>query len=69
MECPRWSQQRKKLKEPKSGALPRLTELLGAYGTQEDDGDLSKWKPNWPLVKKTIEFAIETGRLDWQAPG
>lgn len=39
--------------------------LLGGWSGEGKDGILAKWKPRLEMVNATINFAIATGRLDY----
>jgi hypothetical protein len=47
-----------------------ISYALGGHSIHEEegkraDGDKSKWKPDWKVVKATIEFAKATGGLQF----
>jgi hypothetical protein len=48
--------------------------LLGGWGRRRDpesgellDGERETWKPNLTVVKATVQFLKETGRLTYQS--
>lgn len=38
--------------------------LLGGWSGVVKDGELSKWKPNLPMVSASFKFAENSGRLN-----
>jgi hypothetical protein len=38
--------------------------LLGGWTNTREDGAKAIWQPNYEVVRATIKFAMETGRLD-----
>lgn len=64
LECPRWTEERAKLKEDVGPRACELAHLLGGYQDEAKDGKLAKWSPDMKAVRRTIEFVQETGRLE-----
>jgi hypothetical protein len=68
-ECPRWEEHRDELKGSEDERWKDLSYFVG--GRTEDtapngeliDGDRKHWAPNMEVVKRTIEYAMKTGRL------
>jgi hypothetical protein len=61
-------QQRIKLREQHGDRFGDLSYALGGYSRRREggrniDGPIERWKPDISVVKATIEFAKETGRL------
>jgi len=73
LSCPRWTDERRKLRRTvgdRSGDVPYL---LGGWGPKKDvrtgqflDGPREKWKPDMEAVKATIRFLEKIGRLTYQ---
>jgi hypothetical protein len=66
--CRRWAQQRTKLREQHGSRFGDLSYALGGYsrrieGVRNIDGPIERWKPDISVVKATIQFTMETGRL------
>jgi hypothetical protein len=66
--CRRWEQQRTKLREQHGDRFGDLSYALGGYSSRQEggrniDGPIERWKPDISIVKATIQFAKETGRL------
>ena len=68
-ECPRWEAHRDELQ---GGEVERWKDLPYFLGGRSErtasngeliDGDPKHWVPNMEVVKRTIEYAIKTGRL------
>jgi hypothetical protein len=38
--------------------------LLGGWSNTRQDGVKTKWQPDYEVVRATIKFAIDTGRLE-----
>jgi ribonuclease HI len=71
--CPLWAEQRRTLQEAAGDRWGDVPYLLGGWGKRKDlrtgkllDGDRSKWKPDATIVKATVRFLQETGRLTYQ---
>jgi hypothetical protein len=71
--CPLWAEQRRTLQEAAGDWWGDVPYLLGRWGKRKDlktgkllDGDRSKWKPDAAIVKATVRFLQETGRLTHQ---
>jgi hypothetical protein len=68
-ECSRWSQHRGRLREVAGDRWDDLAFFLGGRTEQTNvkgkllDGERKSWEPNTEVVKRTIEFAMATGRL------
>jgi hypothetical protein len=69
-ECRRWTEQRKPLLEVAGDRWGDLSFYLGGQTERKDaagellDGLHKTWKPNSEVVKRTIQFALDTKRLD-----
>ena len=66
--CNRWERQRAKLRQQHGQRFGDLSYALGGYssrreGNESIDGPIERWKPNMDTVRATIQFAIDTGRL------
>jgi hypothetical protein len=66
--CRRWVQQRAKLRQQHGEWFGDLSYALGGYpsrreGGENIDGPIERWKPDIDVVRATIEFAKDTGRL------
>lgn len=71
--CPLWTEQRKTLQKAVGDRWGDVPYLLGGWGKRRDartgkplDGDKSEWKPDLTIVKATVRFLQETGRLTYQ---
>jgi hypothetical protein len=68
-ECPRWEEHRDELKGSEVERWKDLSYFVGgrtegiAPSGELIDGDRKHWAPNMEVVKRTIEYAIKTGRL------
>jgi hypothetical protein len=68
-ECRRWSEQRKHLLEVAGARWGDLSFFLGGRTEKKNasgellDGPLKFWKPDAEVVNRTIQFALNTGRL------
>jgi Reverse transcriptase (RNA-dependent DNA polymerase)/Endonuclease-reverse transcriptase len=68
-ECRRWSEQRKHLLEIAGARWGDLSFFLGGRTEKKNasgellDGPLKFWKPDAEVVNRTIQFALNTGRL------
>lgn len=71
LDCRKWTEEKKVLKAAvrdrnRWGDMPYL---LGGWSGRKDptgkwiDGEASTWKPEWEIVRATIEFAMKTGRF------
>jgi hypothetical protein len=73
LSCPKWTDERKELRQAvgdRSGDVPYL---LGGWGPKKDvrtgqfvDGPKERWKPDMEAVIATIQFLEKTGRLTYQ---
>jgi ribonuclease HI len=72
LSCARWAEERKALwtvAKQRAGDVPFL---LGGWGKKQDsqgqlvDGPKEKWRPDLEVVKATIRFLEQTGRLDYR---
>jgi hypothetical protein len=73
LSCPRWTDERRELRQTvcdRSGDVPYL---LGGWGPKKDvrtgefvDGPKEKWKPDMETVKAITRFLEKTGRLTYQ---
>jgi len=65
--CKRWGQQRARLRQQHGDRFGDLSYALGGYlsrqGGTNIDGPLEHWKSHISVVKATIQFAKDTGRL------
>ncbi|OCK74395.1 hypothetical protein K432DRAFT_310796, partial [Lepidopterella palustris CBS 459.81] len=63
----RWAQQRTKLRQQHEDRCEDPSYALGGYSSRERgkkiDGPHKHWKPDISVVKATIQFAKDTGRL------
>jgi ribonuclease HI len=71
--CPLWAEQRRVLQVAAGDRWGDVPYLLGGWGKRKEprtgkllDGDRSKWKPDPTIVKATVRFLQETGRLTYQ---
>jgi hypothetical protein len=72
LSCARWAEERRELRivaKERAGDVPFL---LGGWGKKQDsqgqliDGPKEKWRPDLEVVKATIRFLEQTGRLDYR---
>jgi ribonuclease HI len=66
--CSRWVRQRAKLRRQHGERFGDLSYALGGYSNRQEggeniDGPIERWKPDIDVVRATIEFAKDTGRL------
>ena len=66
--CGRWTQQRSRLRQQHGNRFGDLSYALGGYSSRQEggeniDGPIERWKPDINVVKATIQFAKDTGRL------
>ena len=66
--CRRWAQQRIKLRQQHGERFGDLSFALGGYSSRREgdksiDGPIERWKPDIGMVRATIQFAMDTGRL------
>lgn len=72
LSCPRWEEGRKELGAAVGSRVGDVPFLLGGWGTRKDDkgrlldGPKEKWKPDIAVVKATIRFLEQTGRLTYR---
>jgi hypothetical protein len=71
--CPRWATQRMALRAIAGDRWGDVPYLLGGWGKRKDpisgrllDGEKESWKPDLTVVKATVQFLQETGRLTYQ---
>jgi hypothetical protein len=71
--CPLWATQRKTLQAVAGDRWGDVSYLLGAWGKRRDansgmllDGEKDNWRPDLTVVKATIQYLQETGRLTYQ---
>jgi ribonuclease HI len=71
--CPLWAVQRKTLQAIAGDRQGDVSYLLGGWGKRKDansgkllDGEKDNWKPNLTVVKATVQYLQETGRLTYQ---
>jgi ribonuclease HI len=67
--CPRWAQQRQKYWNEDQRRGLTVARMCGAYTTQELDGPMEKWQPDMEIVRNTISFVKDTGRLSTATNG
>jgi hypothetical protein len=70
LECERWAGYRTELRTVAGTRWGDLSYMLGGYTERKDwktgkqiDGEKSKWRPNIQMVKATISFLQQTGRM------
>ena len=66
--CKKWDSQRRKLRTQHGERFGDLSYALGGFssrleGGESVDGPIERWKPDVDVVRATIQFAIETRRL------
>ncbi|KAM0718341.1 hypothetical protein Q7P37_006673 [Cladosporium fusiforme] len=72
LSCPRWEEGRKELGTAVGSCVGDVALLLGGWGTRKDDngrlldGPKEKWKSGIAVVKATIRFLEQTGRLTYR---
>ena len=73
LSCPRWTEERRELRETVGARSGDVSYLLGGWGSRKDvrtgqllDGPKEKWKSDIEVVKATIWFLEKTGRLTYQ---
>jgi ribonuclease HI len=71
--CPLWATQRRTLQAVAGDRQGDVSYLLGGWGKRKDptsgrllDGEKGSWKPDLTVVKATVQFLQETGRLTYQ---
>jgi hypothetical protein len=71
--CPLWAEQRKTLRAVAGEREGDVSYLLGVWSKRKDtrtgkllDGEKDKWKPDITVVKATVQFLQETGRLTYR---
>jgi ribonuclease HI len=71
--CPLWAIQRRVLQAVAGDRQGDVSHLLGGWGQRKDpssgkllDGEKESWKPDLTVVKATVQFLQETGRLTYQ---
>jgi hypothetical protein len=71
--CPLWAVQRKTLQAVAGDRWGDVSYLLGGWGKRRDaksgkllDGEKDNWRPNLTVVKATVQYLQETGRLTYQ---
>jgi ribonuclease HI len=71
--CPLWAEHRKALRIAAGERGGDLSYLLGGWGKRKDattgkliDGEKNKWKSDITVVKATVQFLQETGRLTYR---
>lgn len=65
--CPRWAQQRQHYWSREERRDLTVAKMCGAYSSQELDGPIEKWQPDMQIVRDTILFVQDTGRLSASA--
>ena len=73
LSCPRWTDERRELRETVGDRSRDVPYLLGGWGSRKDvrtgqllDGPKETWKSDIEVVKATIRFLEKTGRLTYQ---
>jgi hypothetical protein len=73
LSCPRWTAERRELREAVGARAGDVPYLLGGWGARKNvttgrflDGPKERWKPDTGAVKATIRFLEKTGRLSYQ---
>jgi hypothetical protein len=73
LSCPRWTDERRELRETVGARSGDVSYLLGGWGSRKGvrtgqllDGPKEKWKSDIDVVKATIRFLEKTGRLTYQ---
>jgi len=72
LSCPQWAEERKELRTAAEGRAGDVPFLLVGWGIKKDsngqlvDGPEDKWKPDLKVVKATIQFLEQTGRLTYR---
>jgi len=72
LSCPQWEEERKELGKVVGHRIGDVPFLLGGWGTRKDekgrllDGAKEKWRPDIAVVKATIRFLEQTGRLTYR---
>jgi ribonuclease HI len=68
---PRWTDERKTLRDSVGDRCNDVPFLLGGYGTrkvgQSVDGKRENWTPDIKVAKATVEFLQSTGRLEYNS--
>jgi hypothetical protein len=71
--CPLWAVQRKTLQAVAGDRWGDVSYLLGGWGKRRDansgkllDGEKDNWRPDLTVVKATVQYLQETGRLTYQ---
>jgi hypothetical protein len=71
--CPLWIEQRKTLRAAAGDRWGDVSYLLGGWSKRKDsvsgkflDGEKDRWKPDITVVKATVQFLQETGRLTYR---
>jgi hypothetical protein len=70
LHCERWAEARKALREAAGDRWGDASYLLGGWSGRKDiktgklvDGPRERWKPNLEVVRASIRFLYQTGRL------
>jgi ribonuclease HI len=66
--CRMWEEQRRKLRLQHGERFGDLSYALGGYSSRKErgesiDGPIERWRPDMVVVRATIQFAMDTGRL------
>jgi len=66
--CRKWEEQRRRLRLQHGERFGDLSYALGGFssrleGGESIDGPIERWKPDIDVVRATIQFAMDTGRL------
>ena len=65
--CRRWAHQRTKLRQQHRERFGDPSYALGGYSSRQGgesiDGPIEHWRPDTGVVRATIQFAMDTGRL------
>ena len=66
--CRKWAEQRQELRLQHGERFGDLSYALGGFSSRKEggesiDGPIERWKPDIDVVRATIQFAMDTGRL------
>ena len=73
LHCPRYSTQRQQLADKLGRNYGNTSHMLGGRTSyamtngQNSDGPVKSWKPNIDVVRAVVRFALDTGRLNYNA--
>ena len=69
--CPRYESQRRTLADKLGPQYGNVSHMVGGRdmhaptGRQHRDGPVERWKPDISVVRETIRFVLDSGRLDY----